>query len=251
MPYGGATEDLRAVERNMAMRRSRISTAASAVASQLLAGTLSPLAAAAAAVRVVPVSVVAYPLLGCCGASSSGGGGASTAGSCTSPATVPGGPIARSVYISDAIISPHPRFGALTANSRRRRGRKMPILVPALVDGAAAATSAAAAAGARASPQSPPPSSAHPMDAVSTTATRRLAELLADAAAADAAAACAAAGGADCPPPPPPSVVRDERCDADVGPATLSVANTIHMDAMAFGMGCCCLQVRREGCGRC
>lgn len=67
------------------------------------------------------------------------------------------GPIANSDYITDELINPHPRFGALTQNIRMRRGSNVNITVPA-----------------------------------------------------------------------------DNN------------AKTIHMDAMAFGMGCCCLQVTMQ-----
>ena len=40
------------------------------------------------------------------------------------------GPIAKSKYISDEIINPHPRFGALTSNIRSRRGETVNIELP-------------------------------------------------------------------------------------------------------------------------
>ena len=93
VPYGGSTADLRAVQRNMAVRRFRIE-------------------------RLLPrdvhaFSVTAFPLLGV------GGAGFSV------PRAPPGGPFSRSAYVSDAAISPHPRFGTLTASIRRRRSAKV------------------------------------------------------------------------------------------------------------------------------
>jgi glutamate--cysteine ligase catalytic subunit len=41
------------------------------------------------------------------------------------------GPIADSQYITDDLINPHPRFGALTQNIRLRRGANVNIIVPA------------------------------------------------------------------------------------------------------------------------
>ena len=40
------------------------------------------------------------------------------------------GPIANSEYISDSIINPHPRFGALTRNIRQRKEGNVDIKVP-------------------------------------------------------------------------------------------------------------------------
>jgi hypothetical protein len=40
------------------------------------------------------------------------------------------GPIANSQYISDSIINPHPRFGALTRNIRLRKEGNVDIRVP-------------------------------------------------------------------------------------------------------------------------
>jgi glutamate--cysteine ligase catalytic subunit len=90
----------------------------------------------------------------------------------------PNGPIARSLFIPDAVINPHPRFGALTANIRERRGSNVDIRMPKFVD----------------------------------THTTPFA--------------------------------RPVGCPA---PASVEEADSmaeVYMDAMAFGMGCCCLQVR-------
>ena len=64
-----------------------------------------------AAARFASASTVpAFPLIG--------------VGDFTEPAAAPNGPTARSLYIPDEAINPHPRFGALTANIRERRGSR-------------------------------------------------------------------------------------------------------------------------------
>jgi glutamate--cysteine ligase catalytic subunit len=52
----------------------------------------------------------------------------------TSPAYEPNGPIAQSLFLPDEIINEHPRFGTLTRNIRLRRGGKVCILVPLFMD---------------------------------------------------------------------------------------------------------------------
>jgi len=188
VPYGSGTSDLRTVEANMAVRRFRI--------------------AAAAGPHVVPMSIVSYPLLG--------------VGCFTSPATSTDGaasPFSRSAYVSDAAISPHPRFGTLTANIRHRRGRKVEIQVPLFAD-TATDTAAAVTGGAAAACGAAAGSTGAAADAAATEATVFAAE------AGDAAVASGAWAA-----------------DGDVGPAYVPRPGHIHMDAMAFGMGCCCLQV--------
>eukprot|EP00070_Physeter_catodon_P038929 XP_028345823.1 uncharacterized protein LOC114486318 [Physeter catodon] len=57
-------------------------------------------------------------------------------GDFASPSAVPD-PIksrSRSLFVGDALINPHPRFGTLTANIRERRGKKVEILIPLFVD---------------------------------------------------------------------------------------------------------------------
>jgi glutamate--cysteine ligase catalytic subunit len=123
-PYGSYISDLLNVEKSMQLRRKRLH---SVLRSNEIAPTLSN-----------------FPMLG-----------------------VPGythtqntrGEIANSEYISDEIINPHPRFGALTRNIRERKGSNVNI-----------------------------------------------------------------------------EVAKEEGNDSD----------KIHMDAMAFGMGCCCLQVTMQ-----
>jgi hypothetical protein len=101
-PYNGYSTDLLRVERNMRLRRRRLKTA-------LKSDEIAP-------------TVATFPLLGALGEDS------------TVPPTPIGGPITCSEYIGDAIINPHPRFGALTQNIRSRRGEKVNIRVPLFRD---------------------------------------------------------------------------------------------------------------------
>jgi Glutamate-cysteine ligase len=52
----------------------------------------------------------------------------------THPPLPPGGHKANSLYVPDAVINPHPRFGTLTRNIRKRRGSNISILVPLFMD---------------------------------------------------------------------------------------------------------------------
>lgn len=126
LPYDGYASSLCQVEQNMRLRRGRL---LSALAPDEAAPTL-----------------VAFPLMG--------------VGTFTSPGAAVGGEASQSQLVPDACINPHPRFGTLTANIRRRRGAPVAIQVP---------------------------------------------------------------------------LFRDQRTPAS--------EKTIDMDCMAFGMGCCCLQV--------
>eukprot|EP00586_Coscinodiscus_wailesii_P019552 CAMPEP_0172506918 /NCGR_PEP_ID=MMETSP1066-20121228/199582_1 /TAXON_ID=671091 /ORGANISM="Coscinodiscus wailesii, Strain CCMP2513" /LENGTH=921 /DNA_ID=CAMNT_0013284207 /DNA_START=183 /DNA_END=2948 /DNA_ORIENTATION=- len=101
-PYTGYTNDLLRVERNMRLRRKRI-------LSVLHPDEIAP-------------TVSAFPLLGTLGDDGS------------VPATPVGGSKSESAYIGDGIINPHPRFGTLTANIRKRRGEKVSIRVPLFRD---------------------------------------------------------------------------------------------------------------------
>ena len=99
-PYGGYTSDLRMVEPNMRLRR------------RMIQALLHP--------NEYIMTLTSFPLMG--------------AGHHTEPPCVPYGPIAQSVYISDSIIGPHPRFATLSRNIRIRRGSKVCIRVPLYQD---------------------------------------------------------------------------------------------------------------------
>lgn len=287
-PYGGDTGDLARVEVNMAMRRYRIKSVCPS--------------------GVVPFSIVSYPLLGAVfpslaplARSPSGGGPERPIPFLfTDPPLPPGGPFARSSYIPDACISPHPRFGTLTANIRHRRGKKVAINVPLFIDEQtlsstptaspliAGKTTTLAGEGREVHFASAP---AWPGGAAAKSALEAspfgggaeddggmgLAAAEAIVAAADAAAATKADISGDASPssalPTMPEAIsfaaraelkaRREGLwerDHDVGRNEDSVDETagrstvarhsddnlnlrINMDAMAFGMGCCCLQV--------
>ena len=99
-PYGGYTSDLRMVEPNMRLRR------------RMVQALLQP--------NEYIMTLTSFPLLG--------------AGQHTSPPCAPYGPIAQSVYVSDSVIGPHPRFATLSRNIRIRRGSKVCIRVPLYQD---------------------------------------------------------------------------------------------------------------------
>mmetsp|Transcript_4566 Transcript_4566/g.5256 ORF Transcript_4566/g.5256 Transcript_4566/m.5256 type:complete len:579 (-) Transcript_4566:580-2316(-) len=44
------------------------------------------------------------------------------------------GPVSESLFLPDSLINPHPRFGTLTRNIRKRRGKKVDIAVPLFID---------------------------------------------------------------------------------------------------------------------
>lgn len=101
-PYNGYSVDLLRVERNMRLRRKRI-------LSELNDDEIAP-------------TVAAFPLLGALGDDGS------------VPSVPVGGPVTESEYIGDGIINPHPRFAALSANIRKRRGEKVNIRIPLFHD---------------------------------------------------------------------------------------------------------------------
>ena len=95
-PYGGQAADLSTVFTNMHDRRNRIE-------SVLLDDEYA-------------MTIVAFPTLG--------------VGQFTFPPSKPGGVYAQSDCVSDAVINPHPRFWTLTGNIRTRRGSNVNIRVP-------------------------------------------------------------------------------------------------------------------------
>jgi len=102
LAYTGYSSDLLRVERNMRLRRKRLLT-------ELKDNEIAP-------------TVAVFPLLGALGNDGS------------VPPTTVGGNVTESEYIGDGIINPHPRFAALSANIRKRRGEKVNIRVPLFHD---------------------------------------------------------------------------------------------------------------------
>lgn len=100
--YTGYSSDLLRVERNMRLRRERLLT-------ELKENEIAP-------------TVAVFPMLGALGDDGS------------IPSVPVGGPVTESEYIGDGIINPHPRFAALSANIRKRRGEKVDIRVPLFHD---------------------------------------------------------------------------------------------------------------------
>ncbi len=100
VPYRCYAADLAIVERNMALRRTEI------------ANLLDD--------NECVLTMTAFPRLG--------------VADFTSPTQLPFGPVARSLFTSDQVINPHPRFGTLTRNIRVRRTGKVDITLPLFVD---------------------------------------------------------------------------------------------------------------------
>jgi glutamate--cysteine ligase catalytic subunit len=100
LPYGAYTSSLLQMEYNMRLRRARL---VNALAEDEIAPT-----------------VVNFPHMG--------------VGDFTSPSASPGGAASESSSVPDSCINPHPRFGTLTANIRKRRGSKVDIRVPVFKD---------------------------------------------------------------------------------------------------------------------
>mmetsp|Transcript_14502 Transcript_14502/g.38788 ORF Transcript_14502/g.38788 Transcript_14502/m.38788 type:complete len:728 (+) Transcript_14502:137-2320(+) len=100
VPYRCFAQDLVLVEQNMALRRREIEK------------LLNP--------NEIVLSIPAYPRLGC--------------GVHTEPPTAPLGCVSRSLYVSDDVINPHPRFPNLTRSVRLRRGGKVDIRLPVFQD---------------------------------------------------------------------------------------------------------------------
>jgi hypothetical protein len=231
-PFGADdVGQLMQAEQSMQLRRKRLH---SALSSDELAPTMS-----------------VFPMLGVAGYNHSAAG--TGAGAVSS--TVGTNSIANSQYISDHVINPHPRFGALTANIRQRRGSNVDIVIAADADpydrrvlssrdrdkdrGTGNSGGGDNDSGRNEEDlhtasrvYSLLPSSAEVVhdlfDKVSAKASRNAAN------AADAAACVCDGSVAN------GKGVQGREVGGDM--ACSSVA-PIHMDAMAFGMGCCCLQV--------
>eukprot|EP00123_Amoebidium_parasiticum_P014496 comp22522_c0_seq1/m.34168 comp22522_c0_seq1/g.34168 ORF comp22522_c0_seq1/g.34168 comp22522_c0_seq1/m.34168 type:complete len:630 (-) comp22522_c0_seq1:499-2388(-) len=147
-PYGFALSELTKIESNMRGRRVDIQK------------RLAP--------NEAVVSITNFPRLGC--------------PAFTEPPYEPYGPIAKSLFIPDEAINPHPRFGTLTKSIRERKGARVNISVPVFHD----------------------------------TNTPR------------------------------PFIEKFPNDDGEA--ARAAKPDTIYMDAMCFGMGCCCVQVTFQAC---
>ena len=225
-PYGRMTSDLRSVEPNMAFRRARITAV---------------LATKAGDVR--PVSSVAFPLMG-------------VGQQYLHPPSPLGGFHSRSAYFSDMAISPHPRFGTLTANIRRRRGERVSILLPLFPDKNTDLSRPVlhlTDEGQHA--ETDPPlhhlTTAPPTDNdVAERPSAGAAVPVPPTAAVDEPATAEAPEPPSSAPKGPPvySSAADRKLDEANDVASLVSAphlpkGWVHADAMGFGMGCCCLQV--------
>ena len=209
-PYGGYTSDLRMVEPNMRLRR------------RMVQALLQP--------NEYIMTLTSFPLLGC--------------GHHTTPPCAPYGPIAQSLYISDSVIGPHPRFATLSRNIRIRRGSKVCIRVPLFQDRNTRAhmeeqlrmrgrvmeeRGVEEKEEATPQPTASLSSATLPVSAPAPTASQ---QSLPHAPSITSATNLSPSGDEAYPPVP------DCHCTPSI-----DELSEIHMDAMAFGMGSSCLQV--------
>lgn len=158
-PFGASPTDLLAVEPDMRLRR------------LIVRQHLRP--------NEVPLTVTSYPMLG-----------APRPGQpFIEPAHAPDGHASQSLFLPDQVINQHVRFPTLTANIRKRRGKKVAINVPIFHD------------------------SHTPRPFID------------------------------------PSIPHRDLFPADAeAHAGAALPDHIYMDAMGFGMGCCCLQATFQAC---
>ncbi|CAH0516338.1 unnamed protein product [Peronospora belbahrii] len=163
-------------------------------------------------------SVTAFPMMG--------------VGDFTMPSSQSNGPVAESDYISDAVINPHPRFATLTRNIRQRRTRKVDIRVPIFPDVNTEAKLEEEQAGVswNAEKSRPKYESKNmvsvPTDSFGSAPTSPSSTSNSD----DNAESKSPVSHCNLP-----ALELDHKAEPYPG--------FIHMDAMAFGMGMCCLQV--------
>jgi glutamate--cysteine ligase catalytic subunit len=125
-----------------------------------------------------------------------------------------GGAVANSKYVADDVINPHPRFGTLTQNIRQRRQSNVNIQIPAAINNIEKLHAGV----------------------IEGAEVNRLFD-------------CCDDGDISLR-----DVIKIEnekyqsehRFDESAVTESGSASDTIHMDAMAFGMGCCCLQVTMQ-----
>lgn len=116
------------------------------------------------------------------------------------------GPIANSLFVSDSVINPHPRFGTLTRNIRQRRNANVCIATPLYLDTKTDPTIGI---------KKPTAQECIKIDpAVAHSSPTHIYQL------------------------------HNQSLQSENALPKLCVLKTpsIYMDAMAFGMGCCCLQ---------
>eukprot|EP00946_MAST-07B_sp_MAST-7B-sp1_P004263 g4263.t1 len=165
------------------------------------------------------MSIVSFPTFG--------------VGTFTQPPLQPGGPVSESVYAPDGCINPHPRFATLTGNIRQRRGSKVSIEIPLFKDEKTPEFLELINRGAG--------SHDEPKGGRSDSTNDTLFKMDFGPNASDGTAPSAPTAatvpftGSEQSSEGPPNT----KCSA--GAATTNP--TIDMDCMAFGMGCCCLQV--------
>ena len=168
-PYGSTVKDMMDIERSLQLRRKRLH-------SRLTANEIAP-------------SISVFPMIGVSGY----------------PHTINRdgqvNNVSNSQYISDRVINPHPRFGALTHNIRLRRTSNINISVPL---------------------ETKPSSQLRPLDSSISKSTEDSPTLVT---------------------PESMEETEDDDDDDDDDIDDGDAPNAVHMDAMAFGMGCCCLQV--------
>ena len=152
-------------------------------------------------------------------------------GEFTVPALLPGGPVTLSQYVSDLVINPHPRFATLTANIRERKGGLVDIRVPLFRDKYTGQEESVAAEGCHSSSNSNSDSNSDSDNNSSNNDNnKRNDKNTNDDSSSDRSSGSRAAASND------GSSSTSARPPVDHN-------KDIHMDAMAFGMGCCCLQV--------
>ena len=199
-PYGGYISDLLLVEKNMQLRRKRLHAV---LHSEEIAPTTAN-----------------FPMMGVAGYDHTIG---------------KGGDVANSLYISDEVINPHPRFGTLTRNIRERRLSNVNIRIPLASENINKLSS------------SFDDLSGNDSDSVEwkLECCEDDKDLLREVVKhenkkEDPSDCCALADADKVESSSSPSSSKSK--SKSVGGGT----KTIHMDAMAFGMGCCCLQVTMQ-----
>ncbi|CAI5702390.1 hypothetical protein KXD40_005246 [Peronospora effusa] len=211
-PYGGFTSDLRKVEANMRLRRARL-------LALLHEDEIAP-------------SVTAFPMMG--------------VGDCTVPSSQPHGNVAQSDYISDDVINPHPRFATLTRNIRQRRTRKVDIRVPIFRDVNTEKKLEEEQAEVSWNAEKSRPKYESKRDMLSVVnGLSSGSDLTSPSSTSN------SENNVESKSPPSPSSADkslDNESKQSVGKLNLDhkaepYPGFIHMDAMAFGMGMCCLQV--------